>query len=339
MGSSSCKPSEVLVRRGRQDAVPPGRPLGSGPRRNAYRRRYRKEHVPRVVVLANGSAGAEESREKRVAAIRAAFRAAGADPPVRCVEGDSLAASARAAIRGGGTRIVAAGGDGTISALVRVVAGTKVELGVLAMGTANHFAKDAGLPLDLEEAARVALRGVVKPVDVGEVNGRAFVNNVSIGLYPAAVRERERNPAQSGPRILATTRAAGTVLKSLQAHHLLLSIDGRPAVKTTSFILIGNNEYETRPLRLGRRSSITGGVLSVYTVRRPGRRAVVGLAARALVGRLDASRDFESHLATGVVVDSHRRHLRITVDGELARPETPLRFSVRKGALRLLQEA
>jgi diacylglycerol kinase family enzyme len=77
----------------------------------------------------------------------------------------------------------------------------------------------------------------------------------------------------------------------------------------------------------------------VYTVRRPGRRAVLGLAARALTGRLDGARDFESHAAREVLLDASRPRLRVGVDGELLSLPTPLRLSTRPGALRLVGEA
>ena len=64
-------------------------------------------------------------------------------------------------------------------------------MGVLPLGTLNHFARDLGIPTDLEEAVRVVVEGTVREVDVGEANGRVFVNNSSIGLYPDAVSLRD----------------------------------------------------------------------------------------------------------------------------------------------------
>src|SRR5215204_70471 len=88
--------------------------------------------------------------------------------------------------------VVAAGGDGTVSTVGALLAGTDVTLGVLPTGTLNHFAKDLGIPLDLNAATEVIARGATTLVDVGEVNGHIFLNNSSIGLYTTIVSERER---------------------------------------------------------------------------------------------------------------------------------------------------
>lgn len=296
--------------------------------------------MPRILVVANGHAGPKA--DDRAATLRKAFLGWGADPGIAVATGTRLGEALHAALAQGPDVLVAAGGDGTVSAAAWAVAGTRTALAVVPMGTLNHFARDAGIPLDVDEAARVALQAPAAPVDVGEANGRVFVNNASIGLYPDAIEERERRRAAGAGRAaskgLAMVQAAGTVLRQVPAHHLHLAIDGRPAVRTTSFLFIGNNAYETALGRLGRRASLTRGELSLYTMRRPGRRAVLGLAARALVGRLDESRDLETHAAREVTVDCHRRALRVALDGEVVRLATPLRLRTRPGALRLVRE-
>ncbi|HET6399743.1 MAG TPA: diacylglycerol kinase family protein, partial [Candidatus Thermoplasmatota archaeon] len=268
-----------------------------------------------------------------------AFHRAGARPTIQFVPGASLRDAAAAAVAQGADVVAAAGGDGTVSAVAGALAGTSVPLAVLPMGTLNHFAKDAGIPLPLAEAATVAAGGQPGLVDVGDADGRTFLNNVSIGIYPEAVRERDRVRRPGEPKALAMVRASGSVLRTMRAHHLLLSVDGRPAVRTTSFVFIGNNAYDTSLGRLGRRERLDGGRLCVYTVRRPGRRAVLGLAARALVGRLGQAPDLERAEATKVELGATRATLRAGIDGELARLTMPSRVTIRPRALRVLQEA
>ncbi|MCL4402149.1 MAG: sphingosine kinase, partial [Acidobacteria bacterium] len=89
--------------------------------------------------------------------------------------GAPLAAAARRAIAGGERAVVAGGGDGTISSVAAALAGSGAALGVLPLGTLNHFAKDLGIPLDLDGAVRTIARGHSALVDVGEVNGRVFL--------------------------------------------------------------------------------------------------------------------------------------------------------------------
>src|SRR5690242_13341436 len=113
-------------------------------------------------------------------------------------EGVGLVERAREAVRGGPPIVVAAGGDGTVNALASLLRGKPTALGILPLGTLNHFARDLGIPLELKDAAAVIAGGRTIDVDVGEVNGRTFVNNASLGLYPAIVQERRRRQRRNG---------------------------------------------------------------------------------------------------------------------------------------------
>jgi diacylglycerol kinase family enzyme len=292
--------------------------------------------VPRIAVIANCSAGAGVDEQARMDEVRRAFAATGVRPDVACVPGAGLEAAARRALRSGASVVVAAGGDGTVNAVASAVAGTATPMAVLPLGTLNHFARDAGIPTDLEEAAAVAVAGRAQPIDVAEVNGRVFVNNSSIGAYPRAVRERERRHSLGGKR-LATLGAAWRVLRRLPTHHVTLALDGLPLRRTTSFVFVGNNLYETGFGRLGRRASLADGRLGVYHVQRPGRRAILGLAANAIVGRLPKARFFEADEATRLVIRSPRRQLRVALDGEVLRLRTPLEYRIRPRSLLVMR--
>src|SRR5205085_3689399 len=111
------------------------------------------------------------------------------------------------------------GGDGTQSAIASRLAGTQLVHGVLPLGTLNHFAKDLGIPLQLDEAVRTLAEGRVLEVDVGEVNGRVFINNSSLGLYPEIVRERELQQMRLG-------KSKWRALASASLH----ATEGRPAM-------------------------------------------------------------------------------------------------------------
>src|SRR5215218_7585967 len=84
----------------------------------------------------------------------------------------------------GAEAVVAGGGDGTVGSVAGALAGHGMPLGVLPLGTLNHFAYDLGIPFTLDGAIAVIAAGHVASIDVGEVNGHVFVNNSSIGLYP-----------------------------------------------------------------------------------------------------------------------------------------------------------
>src|SRR5215207_4237232 len=145
-----------------------------------------------VAVILNpssGSAGRDATSERIVELFAAEGRAA---TVLATGPGRTLADQARAAVERGCHVAVAAGGDGTVNAVATGLLGRDVPLGVLPMGTLNHFAEDLGLPLDLAEAVHVTARGTVGRVDVGQVNGRVFLNHSSIGVHPKVVELRRR---------------------------------------------------------------------------------------------------------------------------------------------------
>src|SRR5689334_2347582 len=152
----------------------------------------------RVIVLLNVSAGSEGAlkSERDAESVRTAFRGAGVEPDVRPLRGDQVheAALGLAQDEGADGKLViaAAGGDGTQNAVASALAGTPTAMGVLPMGTLNHFAKDLGIGTDLAGAARVIATGRPRAIDVAQVNGRVFINNSSIGLYPQVVRRRDQ---------------------------------------------------------------------------------------------------------------------------------------------------
>jgi diacylglycerol kinase family enzyme len=147
----------------------------------------------RVSVFVNASSGWEAS-EDAPAQLEHWFKEAGLETDIRFVEkGANLAEMAREAVASGSGIVVAAGGDGTLSATASGLVGTETVFGVLPVGTLNHFARDLHIPLDLEAAARVVIAGLTDYIDVGEVNGKTFLNNAILGLYPIYRFRRAEN--------------------------------------------------------------------------------------------------------------------------------------------------
>ncbi|HSE53738.1 MAG TPA: diacylglycerol kinase family protein, partial [Gemmatimonadales bacterium] len=150
-------------------------------------------HVAVILNPGSGAGSAEELGEQ----IAIAFRAAGREVRITLARsGPELTDAVRGAIAGKAAAVVAGGGDGTVSAVAAGLLGHDTPLGVLPLGTLNHFARDLGVPLGLEEAVEVILGGHTTAVDVGEVNGQTFLNNASLGLYPHIVLARRKHPAR-----------------------------------------------------------------------------------------------------------------------------------------------
>lgn len=292
----------------------------------------------RIVAIVNAGSG-QGSAEALADRVEAAFRHAGAPAEVQLAHGGAeLEAAIERAVARRPDVIVAAGGDGTVSAVAAALVDGDIALGVLPLGTLNHFAKDLGLPLEIEAAVAHVVHGRPVRVDVGEVNGRVFVNNSSLGLYPDIVRDRERQQRRLGrgkwPALAWATLAA---LRRFPFLSVRLSVDGREQLWRTPFVFVGNNEYLMEGFAIGARAGMQDGVLSLYVAQRAGRLRLLQLALRALFGRLRQARDFSATRATEIDVESRHRRLRVAVDGEVTVMTPPLLYRIRRASLQVLR--
>jgi diacylglycerol kinase family enzyme len=289
----------------------------------------------RVGIILNPTSGPRPHTAEEVLAI---FQELGFDPDIRAVaDGAEVAGATRALVQDGHTTVFVAGGDGTVSAAAGALSGTGATLGVLPTGTLNHLARDLGLPASLPQAARAQAAAGTRAIDVGEVNGRVFLNNVSLGLYPAFVRARGHT--RRLPRVRKWLRAAGAVLALFVRFPMLrarITVDGRALRRRTPIIFIGNNEYVIDGPGLGMRPALDGGRLSLLLTRRRGPWGVVMQIVRASRGTLRGSRDIEETTGCEIVVGSRRGHIHAAIDGEVVTLGTPLKCRVRPGALRVL---
>lgn len=290
----------------------------------------------RIVVVVNRGGGSATGAEAR---IREAFDGTGVEVELRSVEPGELGRSCADAVAAKGVdALVAAGGDGTIGTAAGAVADTGVPLGLLPMGTLNHFARDAGIPLDLKEAAAAIAAGRTRRVDAAEVNGRLFVNNSAVGLYPKLVRDREAQQRALGrTKRRAMLVAAARAMGRFSSRRLTLRVAGLKTPVETPLLFVGNNRYETGLLRLGRREAIDRGELCLYAPLAVSRLAFAWICVRAVLGRPDRQDDFLTlEGIEDVEVDSRRPRLMVAVDGEAMAMETPLRYRARKGAINLI---
>ena len=246
---------------------------------------------------------------------------------------------AKRAALGDAEVVVAGGGDGTINSVTSQLLNTKKTLGVLPLGTMNHFAKDLHIPLDLEAAVGTIVDGHVANVDLGEVNGHIFVNNSSLGLYPSIVREREKQQRLGSGKWPAFVWAAIAVLRRYPFLNIRLDVEGKEWSSRTPFVFIGNNEYEMETLNIGGRACLDAGQLSLYFTNRTGRLGLIRLALRALFGGLRQEKDFLAMCTKEIWIDTKHRRVRVALDGEITIMEPPLHYRVLPGKLRVLVPA
>ena len=228
-----------------------------------------------VYILNGASIHADEAR----ALVASVSHELGVAVDVVVAPGEELGAVAAQAVRQGSERIVAGGGDGTVNAVAGAVAGTNAALGVLPMGTLNHFARDVGIPQDLAAAVRNTFTGRVVKVDVGEVNGQVFVNNSGTGPYPYIVRQREGQQRRGHAKWIAFGLAVWAALRRYYRLRVKLNLDEAEAqARLTPFLFVGNNRYEINGLEIGRRTNLRSGRLWVCMPPAPTRRDLVQTA-------------------------------------------------------------
>ena len=290
-----------------------------------------------IAVIVNSRAGGSNRRRDVHTELRDLFRQAGHDPEIitlREREDPSAAArdaSARASI------VVAAGGDGTVSAVASGLTGSHAALGILPIGTLNHFARDLRIPFDVPQAVAVIAAGHSVPVDVGEVNDVLFVNNSSIGIYPNIVDAREQLRREGHAKWPAMAIATVRILRRYRGVRVTIDMGGRRRTWRTPFVFVGNNEYTIDGPRLGGRVRLDGGRLFVYLSPRLRARELPLLLLKAMFGRAKQSGDFEIVPATELWIGLSRTHrLRVAADGEVRKMVTPLHYRVRAGALRVV---
>ena len=292
-----------------------------------------------VIVLLNygagATSGADADRYSLQAQVEAAFRGEGCAVSVIAAHADALAAHAERAAATGASVIVAGGGDGTISTVAAIVTGTGTALGVLPLGTLNHFAKDLGIPLDLPAAVRAIVAGHTTLVDVGEVNGRVFINNASLGLYPSLVHQREKGQARGRGKWVATALAAGRLWRRYRHVRVVVQAGSETRVVRTPIVFIGNNQYHLEGTQFGGRARLDAGTLHVATAPGMTRAQLLRGVVATLAGRSPFEEQLDSVLTPDVSITVWRRHLGVALDGEVMLMPTPLRFRSRPGALRV----
>jgi diacylglycerol kinase family enzyme len=288
---------------------------------------------PDVLVLVNAASGSLAAPEERVR-LHDLLQAAGLDAEVVEVAGGREIEAALD--RHSDEIVVAAGGDGTVSTVASRLAGTTRTLGVIPGGTLNHFAKDLKIPQDLEAAVALLRARPTRSVDLAEVNGRAFINNSSLGLYPEIVREREEIRRRGFRK---WTAFAAAVLGAMARWPLLrvrLEFEGRAVRRLTPFIFVGNNRYRIEGLRMGSRDSLDCGEICVCSARSMSRTGLVRMMLLGLTGGLRHSGDLDVTCARELWVDTRPRRVDVALDGEIVRLRAPLHYLIRPGALRVI---
>ncbi len=240
---------------------------------------------------------------------------------------------ARAAVEAGCSVVVAAGGDGTINEVIQALVGTPVALGVLPLGTANVWAREVGIPVDLAQAVRVLQQGHVRRIDVGRAGERYFLLMAGIG-YDAEVTAGIHPRAKRALGILAYVVRGVTVAFSFVGRRVTITADGTERQYRVLLIVIGNARRYGGPLSITAEARIDDGLLDVCVFRGVGVLEAARYALQVLLGR---------HLRDPGVI--YFRTANVSVSGDTPLPvqvdgdkigTTPMGFSVHARALSVI---
>lgn len=256
---------------------------------------------------------------------------------VREVAPDAIKASLQHAVAAGATRLLVSGGDGTIATAADVLAGTATELAILPGGTLNHFATDLGISADPATALQTATTGVARPVDIGTVNGRVFLNTSSVGAYVHFVKVRETLEKRFGYRI-ASALAALRAWLQLRKLAVEVDVDGVRRLYRTPIVFIGVGERELKAPTLGNRVPDGKRGLHVMVVSGRSRGRVLAIALNAVArGVKTASKtpELDSFIVDRCTIRLRNRTT-VAVDGELVKLDTPLEYTLARDALNVV---
>lgn len=291
------------------------------------------------IVVFNDKSGAENSDSARPNqdTLREAFAASGVSAEVYGASGDDLQRALRDAVKRNPPVLFVGGGDGTQSAAAGLIAGTSIALGVLPLGTLNHFARDLGVPSDWREAVEALVNAPVRSVDVAEVNDRVFINNCSLGSYADAVRRRDALQSEKGHgKWRAMLIASWSVFRESRRFVFRISMPNSATTLRTPAVVVSNNRYTGSLFAASLRPRLDEGQLWLYTTRAHRPRELLRILWHALIRKIETAPELEAHAFADAEVTSSNRSIPVAADGEIIELIPPFRFKIRPGALRVL---
>lgn len=300
---------------------------------------------PLFIVFNAGSGSRDPEEEKQI--MSRIFEERGRDFEFLQCEGtvpiDVLARRAVDLAKARQGVVVAAGGDGTINAVANAVLGSGCPFGVLPQGTFNYFGREHGISQDTAKAVRALLESRISPVQIGKVNGRHFLVNASVGLYPQMLENREAWKQQLGrSRLVALLSGISTLLQARRQLQLRIESAGQAAIFRTPTLFVGNNclQLTQAGIDSNHAEAVAQGQLAGIAVRPIGTLALLALLVRGLLGRLGDAENIQSFSFRRLtVMPRGMKRIKVATDGEIVWMQTPLVFEVAAEPLLLLVPA
>lgn len=253
------------------------------------------------------------------------------------VPGEKVFDEMKRILNNGVDLFIAGGGDGTISAAASLLAGKDTPLLVLALGTKNNFAGDLGVPEDPEKAIALLNQPNFRKIDLGNVNGRYFINNATLGVYPDLVRHREvRTDKHGWSKWRAKIVAALVVMNKIPYKRLTIEYDGKTKKLLTPFLFVGNNEYSDSIEAGFTRTSLNGGKIWLCLSSSPRIWSLYSTALQITTRGVANTDTLETKLLDELTVIPRRKKVRVAIDGENVLLSSPLRFKTERNSLNVI---
>ncbi|MGR3198436.1 MAG: diacylglycerol/lipid kinase family protein [Paracoccus sp. (in: a-proteobacteria)] len=294
----------------------------------------------RVCVIMNRGSGKKKHRAIVAELEKRLKPACGSFELRQSVKGSDLPGLARKVAGEGFDLVVAAGGDGTQSAVAGALAGTDVVMGVLPGGTFNYFARDLGVGETIEDALDTLLDARVDHVDVGDMNDLIFLNNVSLGAYPQILKTREGIYKRWGRSRVAAYWSVLVALRRLRSPmRLVARIDGQEQHFESALVFVARSAYQMDSFGLEGADAIRNGKFAVLIAKALQPLPLMRSALRLAFGHSAKNDDFDLILSDHLQIETPNRRQLIAHDGEKTAMQSPFRLQVRHGGLRVLLPA
>lgn len=292
----------------------------------------------RYHVVLNANAGTANATGTTKAGLQAMFEANGLIADIDDDASQPMADRVARAVSSDADIIVAAGGDGTITALAAAMVDSPKSLAILPLGTVNALAKDLKVPLDLAAAVASLTTATPQKIDVGEVNGRIFLHKVVIGLIPAVAAGREK--IRGNQTMAAKLGLLRYFLRRIaRSRRIAVAIDtdtSNTRVERVQAIAVASNAYNEGFGQFFHRENLDRGTLTLYVLKHFTVADLVRLTGGMLLGRWRDDEALRVESVTTVAIRSHKALLKVMFDGEVETMHTPLEFRIRPLALSVL---
>ncbi len=287
----------------------------------------------KILIILNRKSGISSSARKNNT-LEKLLKKYGIIYDIHNIKGNDIKSVVKNNIDKGYDAFVAAGGDGTINALVNSLKGRNIPLGIIPLGTFNHFAKDNNIPLTLNDSVKNLIEGQTKPIDTAKVNNRIFINNSSLGIYTRIVRIRELYEKSGFSKIRAMTKTFSSVvfkvLFNLPQYHFKIKTEDIDREVITPFIFIGNNEYIiNKAFRFGRRENLNTGKMSLYYLDCGNNDSLINAVWKAYNNNPNTQEEFSYTKHTKIHITNMNQEIsHITVDGEVFKMSSDLDYEI-----------